>query len=97
MKVVLKFCINADIIDCPNDIIKNLGKYQLDFFDWLFDENINHSYWMYEDGKKEGCCYRSDAFVEWLNSFILAERDEKAIVLEVEKNVYPKDAPCLNF
>lgn len=97
MKVVLKFCINADIIECLDDIIKNLEKYQLNFFDWLFDENINHSYWMYEDGKKEGCCYRSDAFVEWLNSFILAKSDEKAIIVEEKINNYPKDAQCLYF
>ncbi len=97
MKVVLEFCINSDIIECPNNIIKDIKKYQLDFFDWLFDENNDHSYWTYEDGKKEGCCYRSDAFVEYLNTFVLSESDEKAVIIEQETNDYPKDVPCLNF
>lgn len=97
MKVVLEFCINADIIECPNNIIKDIKKHQLDFFNWLFDENNDHSYWMYENGKKEGCCYRSDAFVEYLNTFVLSESKEKAVIIEQETNDYSKDVPCLNF
>ena len=34
------------------------------------------------NGKKNGCCYRSSAFVMWLNQFVLNHDLEKASVLE---------------
>ena len=82
MRVLVEFCIDADIIKCPDFIIKDLQAYQVQFTEWLYDLNNNHAYWMYEDGKKYGCSYRSRAFVEWLNTFVLNENEEKAKVLE---------------
>jgi hypothetical protein len=82
VKVVVEFDCDADIIDCPDNIIDNLIDYSDLFLKWLFDKNNNHSYWMYEDGNKYGGSYRSEAFVEWLNIFILGDLEDKAKVLE---------------
>lgn len=91
MRVMVIFCSDADVIECPNDIIKEIEKYRVLFIDWLYNTENNHGYWHYSEGRKLGCCYRSEAFVEWLNTFILGCSDEKAMVIEqyirVEKNL----------
>lgn len=82
IKVLVEFCIDADIIECPDWIVKDLGLYQTRFREWLSDENNDHSYWCYKNGKKVGSSFRSDAFVEWLNKFVLYNQSEKSKVLE---------------
>ena len=58
MKVVVTFDLDADIIDCPEDIIDNLIEYKDKFLNWLFDKKNNHPYWLYINGEKVGCYYR---------------------------------------
>ncbi|ACL21998.1 hypothetical protein Dhaf_3985 [Desulfitobacterium hafniense DCB-2] len=82
MKIVIQFCVDADIIDCPVDISDSLIEYRNKFIDWLYDKQNNHSYWIYKNGEKYGCSYRSEAFVEWLNKFVLSNSLVKAKVLE---------------
>lgn len=72
MKVVVTFGLDADIIQCPEYIIGNLIEYRDKFTDWLFDKDNNHPYWFYKNGEKVGCCYRSEAFAEWLNILVFA-------------------------
>lgn len=99
MKVLVKFCVDADIIECPNHIVSDLEEYQHRFTEWLYDKNNDHSYWMYVDGEKYGCSYRAEAFVEWLNTFILNSNQDKAKVLEqsisedgmICRTEYPKE------
>lgn len=66
MLVKVQFDIDADLIDCSNEIWNNIDKYRTEYLKWLFDKNNDHKYWVYKNGGKFGCCYRSDAFVEWL-------------------------------
>jgi hypothetical protein len=61
----------------------------------LSDKNNDHGYWWYEDGKKEGLSYRSDALVEWYNTFVF--RDDKARVLESGCHYEESDYPVLYF
>lgn len=82
MKVLVSFCIDVDIMECPDLSLKELQIYQGKFLDWLFDKKNDHAYWMYHKGKKHGCSYRSQAFVEWLNTFVFQDTSEKASVLE---------------
>lgn len=97
MKVILQFDVNADSIECPELIVKELERYQTEFFEWLCDKKNDHAYWMYRDGEKFGLSYRSDAFVEWLNTVVLVGKNEKASILEEEINDYSKDLPKLFF
>lgn len=82
VKVIVKFCIDADIIECPDWIVAELKLYQGKFTQWLFDKKNDHQYWSYKNGEKNGCCYRSGAFVDWLNNFVLHGDEEKSRVLE---------------
>ena len=99
MRVLVKFCVDADIIECQDSIVSDLKVYQHRFKEWLYDKNNDHSYWMYVDGEKYGCSYRSEAFVEWLNIFVLDKNEVKAKVLEqsidedgvICRAEYPKD------
>lgn len=97
MKLVLAFDYDVDIIECPYFIVEDLKKYQLMFDKWLYDKTNNHNYWFYKNGEKYGVCYRSDAFVEWLNTIILKTSTEKAVILVAHTNNYDKNLPLLNL
>ena len=97
MLMVIKFDVGADIIDVPQSVIENADEYQKKFSEWLFDKNADHSYWRYENGKKFGCNYRSDALVEWLNAFPLSDSEEIAKIVAVHVNEFDKTLPYLFF
>lgn len=90
MLVIINFCIDGDIIDVPQFVAENINEYQSSFLEWLFDKSNEHEYWCYEDGEKFGCNYRSEAFVEWLNSNPLKRENEKASVVS-------SGSPKVNF
>jgi len=97
MLIVTKFDVDADIIDAPLSVIEHAEDLQEQFFKWLFDKNVNHSYWWYENGLKFGCSYRSNAFIEWLNAFPLKNGDEKATIISTHVAEYDKTLPSLFF
>jgi hypothetical protein len=76
---------NADVIDIPEHILANIENVQNLFFKWLFDKSNDHNYWVYENGKKKYCSYRSEAFVEWLNDYLLKDSMEKAYLITMYK------------
>jgi hypothetical protein len=43
MKLAVVFCRDADIIDCPKNIVDNIIQYKKEFICWLFDKNNNLS------------------------------------------------------
>jgi len=95
--VKVQFDIDSDLIDCSNDIYDNIEKYQTEFFKWLFDKNNEHKYWICKNGKKFGCCYRSDAFVEWLNKFVINDNTKKAKVVESYISIISKCDKIIYF
>ncbi len=97
MLLVTKFDFDADIIDVPLSILNDIEDYQKLFFKWLFDKTINHSYWLNKNGKKYGCSYRSDAFIDWLNENPLKKNREKAKVVSQFITEYNKALPILCF
>ena len=42
MKVVVTLGVDADIIDCPEEVIDNLIDFSGKFTYWLFDKQNNH-------------------------------------------------------
>jgi len=86
MKMLIEFDVDADIIDVPESVIAHKDSLRSKFWRWLSDKSIKHKYWkkvQCSDGTVfHGLCFRSDAFVEWLNKKILKESDEKATILE---------------
>lgn len=82
MKIIAQFSFDMDIICCPDYIVNDLETYKENFYVWLYDKKNNHPYWLQKNGKKYSCLYRSQAFVDWLNEFILQNSKEKATVVE---------------
>jgi len=95
MRVVIEFDIRADIIECPEIIVPDLITYQDKFFEWLYNKNNDHDYWEYENGKKSCLCYRADALIEWLNTFVLDE--EKAYMIKSGADTWDTSLPKLFF
>ena len=84
MKMMVEFDINADIIEVPECVVKDREILRGRFLKWLYNKSVKHKYWVnFLDGSR-GVCYRSDAFVEWLNKKRLKDYPEKAMVLEQE-------------
>ena len=97
MLLLVRFDCGADIIDVPQFIIDNVEDYQREFTAWLSDKNIDHAYWHYENGVKYGVSFRSDALVEWLNKFPLADNSDKAKSVVVGIGKYDKALPSIFF
>lgn len=81
MLIEARFDSDSDLIECPDDILENIEDLQEKFWKWLFDKNNDHKYWIYKNDQKFGCCYRADAFVEWLNQYVLRNADKEAKVV----------------
>lgn len=101
MKMVVEFDIGADIIDVPQSVIDNRERLRTRFLKWLYDKNTQHKYWVEmkdSTGKKlRGVCYRSNAFVEWLNKKVLSKTGETAVVLTENVFEYSDDLPKIFF
>lgn len=90
-KVVVKMQYDADIIEVPDNIEKDIIKIQSKFDEWIHNETVEHDYWIYKYGKKFCACFRADAFVEYINKFILDENgEEQAKILEKFVTDYDK-------
>lgn len=98
MKMMVEFDCDADIIDVPQCVIDSRELMRRRFLKWLYNKSIKHKYWVQvNDGghKSYALCYRSDAFVEWLNKKVLRNDSENAVIVEqhveIESNLgkYP--------
>ena len=87
MQMMIEFDVNADVIEVPQFVIDDRELYRSSFLKWLYDKSIHHKYWVtFSDGEK-GLCYRSDAFVEWLNKKIFKGSTEKAEIVLQEVDI----------
>ncbi len=101
MKMQIVFDLDADLIDVPQTVIDHKDALRGKFLSWLYDKNNRHKYWTcFKDssGKKSwGLCYRSDAFVEWLNKKVLKTSAHKAAVLESHTSADEEGFPTIFF
>ena len=101
MKLIVQFDIDADIINVPEFIIEQKEKFKDLFLDWIYNENVNHNYWVeFTDSNgnmQRGLQYRSDAFVKWLNDNIIENMSDKASIVAECVSEWSDDAPVLQF
>lgn len=101
MKMKVAFDVDADIIDVPEEVIEKRFSYATKFRNWLYDPHSKHNYRVTEkDGNGEKftyLCYRSDAFVEWLNRRILKKSVQKAVIVEQHVDRDGGDLPTVYF
>lgn len=79
MLMFVEFDVSADIIDVPETVVKNKDRLSRDFLKWML--NNKHKYLKTVNGHR-GLCYRSEAFVEWLNATVLVQSEEKAVIVQ---------------
>jgi|GEM_PF-4012818 len=59
-----------DIVELPKEITQEkLCELHEEFFQWLFDKDNDHPFWVLQQGEKQYCDYRGDAFVYFLNQY----------------------------
>lgn len=101
-RIVLKWTYYADIISVPDTIAENIHEYQRMFDEWLYDKNNQHGYWVTvqnEENSFTGISFDSEAFVNWLNDYILVEIDEKVTfeLKDIQLSDKYKELPLLYF
>ena len=83
MLVNVVFTYDYDLIDVPQELVKQIKKLQLKCDKWLYNKENEHEYWI-----KEGLSTKfavntcSEAFVYWLNTFVLADFEYKAKIVQ---------------
>ncbi len=101
MKMMVAFDIDADIIDVPDEIAEKRNSYRNKLLDWLYNKKVKHSYrkifYDSHGNKSEVMCYRSDAFVEWLNKKPLRDSAYKATIVETHVEIDENFQPQIFF
>ncbi len=91
MPMIVEFDISADLIEVPEWVVRDRERLRQRFLKWLMGFEGSRRY------RKGGCyCYRSDAFVEWLNRKVL-QGEDRAQVLEVGLRDWDRDLPAIFF
>lgn len=91
MQMIVEFDISADLIEVPEWVVRDRERLRQRFLKWLMGYEGSRRY------RKGGCyCYRSDAFVYWLNKKVLRD-GERAQVLEVGLGDWDRDLPAIFF
>ena len=102
MLMLVEFDLDADIIDVPQHVIDYRNRYRNQFYKWLSDPSVKHKYWRKvpkkDGGFYMGLCYRSDAFLEWLNRK-LRKTGEQATLVEAHVSIeeYHDQLPSIFF
>ena len=93
MLINIIFDYYADIVSVPDYIGIDLLNFQNKCDKWLFDKTNEHEFWEKDaSGKKLGVGICSEAFIYWINKFILKDSEEKAYIVKRNinvKNNYP--------
>ncbi len=98
MLVNLVFDYYTDIVSVPDRVAKKLKDYQDNCDEWLFDESNDHQFWIKDsNGNKSAVGICSDAFVYWLNTYVLSRSEEKAYIVKKEVKKYDKKLPTIFY
>ena len=90
MQMIVEFDIGADLIEVPEWVVRDREKLCRQFFKWLTGFVGSRRY------RKGGCwCYRSDAFVYWLNKRVL--EGEQARVVQEQLREWDDSLPSIFF
>ena len=81
-KIVLSADSYPAIYNVPDVIADNLMEYINQFSDWLGNINNNHGYWVKIPTGSYGLNYTEEAFIKWINDFIIIDDTEKARLIE---------------
>lgn len=90
MQMIVEFDISADLIEVPEWVVRDRERLRQRFLKWLMGYEGSRRY------RKGGCyCYRSDAFVYWLNQKVL--EGEQARVVQEYLREWDETLPSIFF
>ena len=88
--MIVEFDISADLIQVPEWVVRDRESLRRRFLKWLTGFEGSRRY------RKGGCyCYRSDAFVYWLNKKVL--EGEQARVVQEYLREWDETLPSIFF
>lgn len=98
-KILLNWTWDADLIECPNYITKNLNKYQRKFDKCISNPKNKHGYWGKDCEGGIALCFNGEAFLNWLNEVVISASEEKAYFLKREYHPTKEEEklPKINF
>lgn len=98
MNIVLNWEYSSDLVECPKEIAENLRFYQLEFDNWISNKTSKHNYFVQSEFGL-ALSFDSNAFVNWLNTYVLLNNQEKAKIIKIDiisKEEF-KGLPYINF
>ena len=81
--ILLCWFYDADLVIVPDFVADDLLTYQKKFLKWIEKKSNNHGYWTRKFGKLI-LAYDGEAFVKWLNEYIIENENEKAEITKKE-------------
>lgn len=84
---------DTDILEVPEFIIENIDLYRKKFEKWLYDKSNKMTY----DSKDRVFRFRGDAFVYWLNTYVLKDNDTKAKLIASQSDSADLSAATIWF
>ena len=98
MLINIVFDYYVDTISVPENIGINISKYQNECDLWLFNELNDHDFWEKDSsGEKLGVGICSEAFIYWLNTYIIKDSNEKAYIVQKGISEYDESLPTLFY
>ena len=84
-KIYVKVEYTLSEVMVPDYIANDIKKYVKMFDKWLLDKDNNHGYWIKRNGQNFMVSFDVDAFVLYLNEYVVKEKKDKVYIL-VEKS-----------
>ena len=86
MKCFVEMSLDADIIEVPDPVGRNIDWHRNRFLDWIYDKNNPHPYRIKAKDQNgafyDVMCYDTETFVDWLNTYVVRNQDSPAVILE---------------
>lgn len=79
--ILLYVYCEANLVIVPDFVADDLLTYQKKFLKWLNKQSNNHGYWTRNGGGLR-LSYTGEAFVKWLNEYIIEDENEKAKIIK---------------
>ena len=96
-KIYVKVMYTLSDVMVPDYIANNIKKYTKMFDKWLLDKDNNHGYWVKRNGRNFGVRFDVNAFVLYLNEYVVKEKKDKVYILEEDSAATVQDDDILIY
>jgi len=97
MNIALQHTYHVDVIYVPDALGIKIKKIQDRFDKWLFDKTNDHGHWIIIDGRKRAVSFGTDTFIQYINTYHLADSDDKAYLVDKDLLTIPDTCDATLF